>query len=124
MTRQRSAVASQRARREGDMIKSRFLCVIGIVFGLVWLSPAPTAQQLQMSAAAIAVRTATVDGLHLQYLVAGHGPTIVLLHSYAETSKMWRPLIPCLASQYTVVAPDLPGIGGSDIPSEEFDMVN
>src|SRR5437867_1936667 len=42
----------------------------------------------------IADRTAVADGLKLRYLTAGHGPAIVLLHGYAETSRMWRPLIP------------------------------
>jgi pimeloyl-ACP methyl ester carboxylesterase len=70
----------------------------------------------------IAVRTATVNGLKLQYLIAGHGPAIVLLHGYAETSRMWRPLMPRLAEHFTVIAPDLPGIGGSDIPTDGLDM--
>ncbi|MEO8258797.1 MAG: alpha/beta hydrolase [Acidobacteriota bacterium] len=70
----------------------------------------------------IAVRTATADGVTLQYLTAGSGPAIVLLHGYAETSHMWTPLIPTLAARFTVVAPDLPGIGGSDIPADGLDM--
>jgi pimeloyl-ACP methyl ester carboxylesterase len=70
----------------------------------------------------IAVRTASVDGLKLQYLTAGRGPAIVLLHGYAETSRMWRPLIPKLATSFTIIAPDLPGIGGSDIPTDGVDM--
>src|SRR3982751_3208649 len=106
------------------MIKWRVLCMSAIALTIAWLSLAPTAQQPQSSAAAIAVRTATVDGLELQYLVAGHGPTIVLLHGYAETSRMWRPLIPRLVSNFTVIAPDLPGIGGSAIPSEGLDMAH
>src|SRR5258705_13703044 len=64
----------------------------------------------------IATRTAVADGVKLQYLTAGHGPAILLLHGYAETSRMWRPLIPRLASSFTVIAPDLPGIGGSAHP--------
>ncbi len=60
--------------------------------------------------------------MKLQYLTAGTGPAIVLLHGYAETSRMWRPLIPKLANRFTVVAPDLPGIGGSDIPADGLDM--
>jgi pimeloyl-ACP methyl ester carboxylesterase len=104
---------------EGAMVKRRF-CLIALV--LVWLSQAPTAQQPQSGTAAIAVRTATVDGLNLQYLVAGRGPTILLLHGYAETSRMWRPLMPRLASNFTVIAPDLPGIGGSAIPNDGLDM--
>jgi pimeloyl-ACP methyl ester carboxylesterase len=70
----------------------------------------------------IAVRTAVVDGLKLQYLTAGHGPALVLLHGYAETSRMWRPLMPRLAAHFTVIAPDLPGIGDSDIPEDGLDM--
>jgi pimeloyl-ACP methyl ester carboxylesterase len=70
----------------------------------------------------IAVRTATVDGLSLQYLTAGKGPAIVLLHGYAETSRMWRPMIPRLAECFTVIAPDLPGIGGSSVPADGIDM--
>src|SRR5262245_29811438 len=113
----------QTERLEGDMVQ-RCLRLSGIALALVWFSPAPTAQQPQSGTAAITVRTATVDGLNLQYLVAGHGPTIVLIHGYAETSRMWRPLIPRLASNFTVVAPDLPGIGGSAIPTDGLDMTH
>ncbi|MEP7310909.1 MAG: alpha/beta hydrolase [Acidobacteriota bacterium] len=70
----------------------------------------------------IAVRSAEADGVALQYLAAGSGPAVVLLHGYAETSRMWRPLIPQLASAFTVIAPDLPGIGGSGIPKDGLDM--
>ena len=73
---------------------------------------------------AIASKFATVDGLKLHYLTAGHGPTVILLHGYAETSRMWRPLIPMLADKFTVIAPDLPGIGDSDIPKQGLDMKN
>ena len=75
-----------------------------------------------MAKQAVTVRTTKVDGLKLQYLTAGHGPAILLLHGYAETSRMWRPLIPRLAEHFTVVAPDLPGIGGSGIPKDGLDM--
>jgi pimeloyl-ACP methyl ester carboxylesterase len=47
---------------------------------------------------------------------------VILLHGYAETSRMWRPLIPKLADRFTVIAPDLPGIGDSDIPAQGLDM--
>jgi pimeloyl-ACP methyl ester carboxylesterase len=70
----------------------------------------------------IASRFATADGVKLHYLTAGHGPAVLLLHGYAETSHMWRPLIPLLAGKFTVVAPDLPGIGDSDVPSSGLDM--
>ena len=70
----------------------------------------------------VAVRTGSAGGVKLQYLTAGHGPAVVLLHGYAETSRMWRPLMPRLAEHFTVIAPDLPGIGGSEIPKDGLDM--
>jgi pimeloyl-ACP methyl ester carboxylesterase len=70
----------------------------------------------------IASRTADVDGVRLQYLTAGKGPAVILLHGYAETSRMWKPLMPVLAERFTVIAPDLPGIGDSAIPADGADM--
>jgi pimeloyl-ACP methyl ester carboxylesterase len=71
---------------------------------------------------AITSRTAMVDGVKLHYLTAGHGPAVILLHGYTQTSRMWRPIIPLLADKFTVIAPDLPGIGDSDIPADGLDM--
>src|SRR5260370_40033647 len=70
----------------------------------------------------IVSRTAEVDGVKLHYLTAGSGPPLVLLHGYAETSLMWRPIMPLLAERFTVIAPDLPGIGDSAIPADGLDM--
>jgi pimeloyl-ACP methyl ester carboxylesterase len=66
--------------------------------------------------------TADINGLKLHYLTAGHGPALILLHGYAETSLMWKPIIPLLAERFTVIAPDLPGIGDSSIPANGLDM--
>ncbi len=70
----------------------------------------------------IASRTAEVNGVKLHYMTAGHGTPLILLHGYAETSLMWKPIIPALAERFTVIAPDLPGIGDSDIPAHGLDM--
>src|SRR2546430_1791530 len=70
---------------------------------------------------AIASRTAQVDGLTLHYLTIGHGEPLILLHGYAETSRMWRPIMPQLAERFMVIAPDLPGIGDSAIPPDGMD---
>src|SRR5947208_738940 len=76
----------------------------------------------QTSDKTIASRTRMVDGLQFHYLTAGKGPAVVLIHGYAETSRMWRPLFPLLAERFTVIAPDLPGIGDSAIPENGMDM--
>src|ERR1700722_13535340 len=70
----------------------------------------------------IIAKTAEVSGAELHYLTAGDGPAVILLHGYAETSLMWKPLIPALAGRFTVIAPDLPGIGDSSIPAAGLDM--
>src|SRR6478735_3450418 len=71
----------------------------------------------------ISAKDATIDNVQLHYLTAGRGPAVILLHGYAETSRMWRPLIPLLADKFTVIAPDLPGIGDSSIPADKIDMI-
>jgi pimeloyl-ACP methyl ester carboxylesterase len=71
---------------------------------------------------AIVSRMSQVDGVKLHYLTAGHGPAVVLLHGYTQTSRMWRPIIPLLAAKFTVIAPDLPGIGDSEIPADGLDV--
>jgi pimeloyl-ACP methyl ester carboxylesterase len=70
----------------------------------------------------IVARDAQMDGVRLHYLAAGHGPAVILLHGYTQTSRMWRPIMPLLAAKFTVIAPDLPGIGDSDIPKDGLDM--
>ncbi len=72
----------------------------------------------------IASRTSRVNGVELHYLTAGRGPAVILLHGYTQTSRMWRPIIPLLAAKFTVIAPDLPGIGDSAIPADGLDMKN
>ena len=58
----------------------------------------------------------------MSYLTAGNGPAVLLLHGYTQTSRMWTPIIPKLAERFTVIAPDLPGIGDSEIPADGLDM--
>jgi pimeloyl-ACP methyl ester carboxylesterase len=64
-------------------------------------------------------RYATVDGHRLFFREAGaaDAPTVVLLHGFPTSSHMFRHLIPALAADYRVVAPDHLGFGLSDAPS-------
>ena len=68
-------------------------------------------------------RVTTVNGVKLHYLQAGIGTEtpVVLLHGYAQTSHMWRPLMPKLAARHVVIAPDLRGAGGSGKPESGYD---
>ena len=97
--------------------------VMPIAFGLLLLSVAlpPTASG-EAPREVVASRTAEIGGVNFHYLTAGHGTPLILLHGYAETSRMWRPIIPVLAERFRVIAPDLPGIGDSSIPADGLDM--
>ena len=66
-------------------------------------------------------RTASVDGLDIFYREAGQAdaPAILLLHGFPSASHMFRDLIPELAGDYRVVAPDFPGFGQSAQPSRD-----
>jgi len=70
----------------------------------------------------IVSRDAEVEGVKLRYLATGQGPVVILLHGYTQTSRMWRPVIPRLAEKFRVIAPDLPGIGDSAIPTGGLDL--
>jgi hypothetical protein len=55
--------------------------------------------------------TVTVNGIQLHYVIGGKGDPVVLLHGWPETWYQWRHVMPDLARNYTVIAPDLRGIG-------------
>jgi pimeloyl-ACP methyl ester carboxylesterase len=68
------------------------------------------------------IRSVAVDGGTVNVTVGGNGPPVLLIHGYAESSRMWKPLAIVLAPRFTVIAPDLPGIGDSSIPKTGLDM--
>ena len=94
----------------------------GVFLGFLFATTVAALSQAKSGPDAIASRFGEVDGIKIHYLTAGHGPAVILLHGYTQTSRMWRPLIPKLTDKFTVVAPDLPGIGDSDIPEDSLDM--
>ena len=67
-------------------------------------------------------KSIAVDGGTVSITIGGSGPPVVLIHGYAESSRMWKPLAKVLAPRFTVLAPDLPGIGASSIPKTGLDM--
>jgi len=104
---------------------TRYLSITAAVVLVCWLPSVEGRGQTSVPAkpaAAFESRSADADGVRLQYLTGGHGPPLVLLHGYAETSRMWIPLLPRLTAKFRVIAPDLPGIGDSAIPADGIDM--
>ena len=81
------------------------------------------AQSVASDSSTTTYRTVTVDGLSIFYREAGpkDAPTILMLHGYPSSSRMFATLIPLLADRYHLVAPDYPGFGESDAPpASEF----
>src|SRR6516164_4264119 len=69
-------------------------------------------------------RTVKVDELSIFYREAGpkDAPTILLLHGFPSSSRMFEPLLARLSDRYHLVAPDYPGFGHSDWPDpKQFD---
>src|SRR6266699_5889715 len=60
------------------------------------------------------------DGVRVFYRAAGDAaaPVLLLLHGFPASSFMFRDLIPRLANDYRVIAPDLPGFGFTEVPAE------
>ena len=65
--------------------------------------------------------TAEVGDVMLHYVTAGSGPPVVLLHGWPQTWYEWRHIIPLLAPHFTVIAPDLRGLGDSSRPLAGYD---
>ena len=66
--------------------------------------------------------TSNVNGVSIHYLKAGDGKTpLVLLHGFGDTSRMWIPLFEEFGQDYTLIAPDLRGLGDSSRPSSGYD---
>jgi len=66
------------------------------------------------------VHKVNADGMSIFYRSAGdiNAPVVLLLHGFPTSSFMFRELIPRLADQYRVIAPDLPGFGFTEVPKE------
>lgn len=65
--------------------------------------------------------TAEIGGVRIAYREAGpkHAPAIILLHGFPTSSHQYRDLIPRLADEFRVIAPDYPGYGNSDAPPRD-----
>jgi pimeloyl-ACP methyl ester carboxylesterase len=94
-----------------------------LLAGLIIASlAAPSAVNATQQGPTFAAHTATIDGTRIYYRTGGTGPALILLHGYAQTSRMWNRIMPELAKRFTLIVPDLPGIGDSEIPANGMDM--
>jgi pimeloyl-ACP methyl ester carboxylesterase len=77
-----------------------------------------------VDAPGFAHRFADVNGIRVHYVTAGTGEPLLLLHGWPFTWYTWAKVIPELAKRYTVIAPDLRGLGDSSRPTAGYDLQN
>jgi pimeloyl-ACP methyl ester carboxylesterase len=103
---------------KAQMINIVKTVVSALLFGIALM------QTVQANTTEIRYKSIEIEGLNVFYREAGNpnNPTILLLHGFPTSSHMFRDLIPKLADQYHLIAPDYPGYGQSSMPSvDEFD---
>jgi pimeloyl-ACP methyl ester carboxylesterase len=67
-------------------------------------------------------KTANLSAVKIHYLKAGTGKkTLVLIHGFGDTSHMWIPLFDDFGKDYTIIAPDMRGLGDSSRPAAGYD---
>ncbi|NCD72114.1 alpha/beta fold hydrolase [Mucilaginibacter agri] len=64
---------------------------------------------------------AKVNGINIHYVIGGKGQPLVLVHGFGQNWYMWNRLLPELSKHFTVIAPDLRGLGESDKPATGYD---
>jgi pimeloyl-ACP methyl ester carboxylesterase len=70
----------------------------------------------------VTLRTRLVHGYRRSYRIAGEGPPLLLVHGIGDSSRTWEQVIPLLAREHLVIAPDLLGHGASDKPRADYSV--
>jgi pimeloyl-ACP methyl ester carboxylesterase len=65
-------------------------------------------------------QTANINGIKIHYVIGGSGEALLLIHGFGQNWYMWNRLLPELSKHFTVIAPDLPGLGESDKPDTGY----
>ena len=105
-------------------LQNRTRGLAAILLCLPVFSPSAQAQEVSAPDTQVHYRTMEIQGLEIFYREAGSKdkPTLLLLHGFPTSSHMFRNLIPALAADFHLVAPDYPGYGNSSMPAvDEFD---
>jgi pimeloyl-ACP methyl ester carboxylesterase len=83
-------------------------------------TPSSVAHRWESAVPVTSIHKVDADGIQIFYRAAGDtaAPVLLLLHGFPTSSFMFRNLIPRLADQYRVIAPDLPGFGFTEVPQK------
>jgi len=67
---------------------------------------------------------AQVNGVKIHYVIGGKGEPLLLVHGFGQNWYMWNRLLPELSKHFTVIAPDMRGVGESGKPAGGYDKKN
>ena len=93
------------------------MIVLAALVFVLWPVPFAHDTGSWMAQAGVEPRYETIDGLRLRYVRKGEGPPVLLLHGISSSLYTWKDVLPALAAHHDVIAVDLPGFGGSDVPA-------
>jgi pimeloyl-ACP methyl ester carboxylesterase len=83
----------------------------------LWREAPPHPSGTWMRQAGVTPRSVQAGGLRIRYARRGSGPPVFLVHGFGSSIYTWAEVIPLLARDHDVIAVDLPGFGGSDVPA-------
>jgi pimeloyl-ACP methyl ester carboxylesterase len=115
------------ARRSGhrDPFRLSALAIVAIAAATATLSsPAPAIADVKPFSASFKARQMTVAGGTQFVRVGGSGPAVLMLHGFGDTGDMWQPLADVLVKDYTVIVPDLRGMGLSSHPEGGYEKTS
>src|ERR1700675_2909200 len=104
-----------------------FLLSVLLVWGS-WLAKAKAQEQMGPLATGLSKdfrsEAATVNGIKLHYVRGGKGPAVILIHGFPQDWSEYHAIMPRLAKQFTVIAVDLRGVGGSTATPGGYEAAN
>ena len=96
----------------------RLITLLGLLSVLAFTGLSARAASLPDGAES---KFAQVNGVRMHYVQMGEGPLLVLLHGWPQTWYEWADVMPSLAEHFTVVAPDLRGVGKTERTEKGYD---
>jgi len=95
--------------------------IILVFLVLFTVSMRALAQKPAAPPAGFKSNTAEVNGVKIHYVIGGKGDALVLIHGFGQNWYMWNRLLPELSKHFTVIAPDLRGLGESEKTESGYD---
>jgi pimeloyl-ACP methyl ester carboxylesterase len=99
-----------------------YVCFLTSILMLaLFFCASPVFARIERFPKSFKIQRLSADGVTIYTRVGGNGPTVVMLHGFADTGDMWAPLAKSLYKNHTVIVPDLRGMGLSSQAKGGYD---